>query len=193
MLLPTLIARFREREENVKMDIFATFNDLLTQVSVTTISVTTISVTTISATTIIRNHLTCNHRVTQVAAARDGEDAADSDAMATDSTALSPTALLSAEVPRIVKAASRQLREKSVKTRIAAFHCLRQLAVTLPGCLGSHAALLAPGLDRALRDNASNPLRIEALLFLQQALPSHPPATFHPHVATLVVRHTALS
>jgi cullin-associated NEDD8-dissociated protein 1 len=33
MLLPTLINRFREREENVKMDIFATFNDLLAQVA----------------------------------------------------------------------------------------------------------------------------------------------------------------
>ena len=43
MLLPTLIARFREREENVKMDIFATFNDLLTQVSVSTIRVTTLT------------------------------------------------------------------------------------------------------------------------------------------------------
>jgi hypothetical protein len=31
--LPTLINRFREREENVKMDIFATFNDLLAQVA----------------------------------------------------------------------------------------------------------------------------------------------------------------
>ena len=33
MLMPTLISRFREREENVKMDVFATFNDLLHQVS----------------------------------------------------------------------------------------------------------------------------------------------------------------
>ena len=33
MLLPTLINRFREREENVKMDIFGTFNDLLSQAS----------------------------------------------------------------------------------------------------------------------------------------------------------------
>ena len=33
MLMPTLISRFREREENVKMDVFATFNDLLHQVA----------------------------------------------------------------------------------------------------------------------------------------------------------------
>ena len=30
---PVLIARFKEREENVKMDVFATFNDLLQQVA----------------------------------------------------------------------------------------------------------------------------------------------------------------
>ena len=39
----------------------------------------------------------------------------------------STTALLAAEVPKIVKAAARQLKEKSTKTRIAAFHCLRQV------------------------------------------------------------------
>ena len=32
-----------------------------------------------------------------------------------------------AEVPRVVKAISRQLKEKSVKTRVAAFNCTRQL------------------------------------------------------------------
>ena len=38
MLAPTLVARFREREENVKMDIFSTFNDLLTQVGAPALS-----------------------------------------------------------------------------------------------------------------------------------------------------------
>ena len=32
---PVLISRFAEREENVKMDVFATFNDLMQQVAAT--------------------------------------------------------------------------------------------------------------------------------------------------------------
>ena len=45
------------------------------------------------------------------------------DDVGSDSTA----SMLLQEVPRVVKAASRQLREKSVKTRVAALHCMRQL------------------------------------------------------------------
>lgn len=127
LLLPTLIGRFREREENVKMDVFATFNDLLGQVA----------------------------HASKVAAVDSGG-------------AMSPagvSALLFAEVPKVVKAAARQLKEKvqtrsnhqphspklyirgilsthwcpaqSTKTRVAAFQCLRQLVTTIPGCLGA--------------------------------------------------------
>ena len=56
-----------------------------------------------------------------------------------------------------MKAAAKQLKAKSTKTRIAAFHCLRQLVTTLPGCLAAHAATLVPGLDKALKDSSSNP------------------------------------
>ena len=106
------------------------------------------------------------------------------DAMAVDGP-VGTSALLQQEVPRIVKAVSRQLKEKSVKTRVAAFHCLRQLVTTLPGCLAQHSALLVPGIDKALKDASSNNLRIEALVFLQIALASHPPAVFQPHLAAL--------
>tara|TARA_B110001452_G_scaffold18888_1_gene15310 strand:+ start:241 stop:3870 length:3630 start_codon:yes stop_codon:yes gene_type:complete len=146
---PVLIGRFKEREENVKMDVFATFNDLLQQVAA----------------------------VAQV-------EASAIDAMAVDGP-VGTSALLQQEVPRIVKAVSRQLKEKSVKTRVAGFHCLRQLVTTLPGCLAQHSALLVPGIDKALKDASSNNLRIEALVFLQIALASHPPAVFQPHLAAL--------
>jgi len=151
MLAPTLIVRFREREENVKMDVFATFNDLLQQ----------------------------------VAATRAGEADAP-DAMVVDGVGSSNAAMLSAEMPKIVKAAARQLKEKSQKTRIATFNCLRQLVTTLPGCLVDHVASIVPGVDKALKDTSGNTLRIEALLFLQLCLASHPPETFQPYVATLL-------
>mmetsp|Transcript_29072 Transcript_29072/g.74799 ORF Transcript_29072/g.74799 Transcript_29072/m.74799 type:complete len:1233 (+) Transcript_29072:80-3778(+) len=148
---PTLIARFAEREENVKMDVFSTFNDLLQQVAATR--------------------------------APDGELP---DAMAVDDGSTSATALLRAEVPRVVKAAVRQLKEKSQKTRIAAFHSLRQLVTTLPGCLAEHAGAVVPGIAKALADVSSNTLRIESLLFLRLCLASHEPAIFQPFVATVL-------
>jgi len=146
---PVLIARFKEREENVKMDIFSTFNDLLQQVA-------TISLVEPSS----------------------------ADSMAVDGPS-GTSALLQAEVPRVVKAISRQLKEKSVKTRVAAFNCLRQLVSTLPGCLAEHAATLVPGIDKALKDASSNTLRIEALQFMQLALSSHAPSVFQPHLRAL--------
>ena len=103
-VLRRLVSRFREREENVKMDVFATFNDLLAQVG----------------------------------AAR---AAVDADAMAVDGEDGTAAGTLQREVPLVVKAVARQLREKSAKTRAAAFHCLRNLAYTLPGCLTEHAEL----------------------------------------------------
>ena len=52
---------------------------------------------------------------------------------------------------------------------------------------------LSQGLDKALKDQTSNPLRIEALLFLRQAVQSHPPTTFQPHVAALIPPISALA
>ena len=64
-----------------------------------------------------------------------GAGAGGADDMAVDSGAGSgegsTTALLAAEVPKIVKAAAKQLKAKSTKTRIAAFHCLRQVRARL--------------------------------------------------------------
>ena len=152
LVIPVLVGRFKEREENVKMDVFATFSDLLQQVS---LSLHPVDVATDDDATMI--------------------DAADA-----------PTALLLESVPSIARGACRQLKEKSLKTRVAAFGCLRQLLITLPGCLAPHAAMVVPGLERALKEDGSNNLRTEALLLLQLALSSHPPAVFQPHVGLLM-------
>ena len=97
VVAPALIGRFKEREESVKMDVFATFNDLLLQ----------------------------------AATGRQLHGPAAADHMVVDDVGSDSTAsMLLQEVPRVVKAASRQLREKSVKTRVAALHCMRQLVTT---------------------------------------------------------------
>ncbi|VAI27269.1 unnamed protein product [Triticum turgidum subsp. durum] len=112
---PKLIDRFREREENVKMDIFNTFIELLRQTG----------------------------NVTK------GQGDIDES---------SPRWLLKQEVPKIVKSINRQLREKSIKTKVGAFSVLKELVVVLPDCLADHFGSLVPGIEKALNQALSGPI-----------------------------------
>ncbi|CAI5478422.1 unnamed protein product [Closterium sp. Yama58-4] len=143
---PKLIERFREREENVKVDVFNAFIDLLRQTG----------------------HVTKGH----------GTPA--------DAPPGSPLAVLREEVPRIVRSLNRQLKEKSLKTRVGVFSVLKELVHVLPNCLTDLIGLLIPGIQKALSDKASNSnLKIEALLFTRLAMASHPPHVFQPHIKEL--------
>uniref|UniRef100_A0A4W5R0C0 Cullin-associated and neddylation-dissociated 2 (putative) n=1 Tax=Hucho hucho TaxID=62062 RepID=A0A4W5R0C0_9TELE len=103
---PTLLARFKEREENVKTDIFVAFVALLKQTRPSQGLVTT--------------------------AAEPGvkEDPA--------------ITLLKKQVPTVVKALHKQLKEKSMKSRQGCFSLLTELANVLPGALGKHIPALIP-------------------------------------------------
>ncbi|XP_022929375.1 cullin-associated NEDD8-dissociated protein 1 [Cucurbita pepo subsp. pepo] len=140
---PKLIDRFKEREENVKMDVFSTFIELLRQ--------------------------TGNVTKGQV-----------------DMNELSPRWLLNQEVPKIVKSINRQLREKSIKTKVGAFSVLKELVVVLPDCLADHIGSLIPGIEKALSDKSSTSnLKIEALIFTRLVLASNSPSVFHPYIKDL--------
>ncbi|XP_038681962.1 cullin-associated NEDD8-dissociated protein 1-like isoform X2 [Tripterygium wilfordii] len=137
---PKLIERFREREENVKMDIFNTFIELVRQTG------------NISKSLIDLNEY-------------------------------SPRWLLKQEVPKVVKSINRQLREKSVKTKVGAFSILKELVVVLPDCLADHMGSLIPGIEKSLNDKSSTSnLKIEALIFTRLALSSNSPSVFHPYI-----------
>ncbi|KAM3254061.1 hypothetical protein ACQJBY_047904 [Aegilops geniculata] len=166
---PKLIDRFREREENVKMDIFNTFIELLRQTG----------------------------NVTK------GQGDIDES---------SPRWLLKQEVPKVVKSINRQLREKSIKTKVCsstvlqsvcmahhhdliffcwhfqvgAFSVLKELVVVLPDCLADHFGSLVPGIEKALNDKSSTSnLKIEALAFTRIVMASHSPSVFHPYIQAL--------
>ncbi|KAJ7946519.1 cullin-associated NEDD8-dissociated protein 1 [Quillaja saponaria] len=140
---PKLIDRFKEREENVKMDVFNTFIELLRQ--------------------------TGNVTKGQI-----------------DMNELSPRWLLKQEVPKVVKSINRQLREKSIKTKVGAFCVLKELVVVLPDCLADHIGSLIPGIEKALSDKSSTSnLKIEALTFTRLVLDSHSPSVFHPYIKAL--------
>eukprot|EP01111_Echinosteliopsis_oligospora_P003334 TRINITY_DN1530_c1_g2_i4.p1 TRINITY_DN1530_c1_g2~~TRINITY_DN1530_c1_g2_i4.p1 ORF type:complete len:1241 (+),score=375.18 TRINITY_DN1530_c1_g2_i4:377-4099(+) len=137
---PVLISRFREREENVKLDIFGSFIDLLRQTSVAT----------------RRNP---------------------------DSLSL---VQLSKLTPKIVQGLTKELSQKSVKTRVGAFALLKELVSVRPGVLTSQISAVIPGIVFSLGDkNTNSNLKIEALSFLHLLLTSHPADAFHPHVKTL--------
>uniref|UniRef100_A0ACD5XLH9 Uncharacterized protein n=1 Tax=Avena sativa TaxID=4498 RepID=A0ACD5XLH9_AVESA len=140
---PKLIDRFREREENVKMDIFNTFIELLRQTA----------------------------NVTK------GQGDIDES---------SPRWLLKQEVPKVVKSINRQLREKSIKTKVGAFSVLKELVIVLPDCLADHFGSLVPGIEKALNDKSSTSnLKIEALAFTRIVMASHSPSVFHPYIQAL--------
>ncbi|KAL3620764.1 Cullin-associated NEDD8-dissociated protein 1 [Castilleja foliolosa] len=140
---PKLIDRFKEREENVKMDVFNTFFELLRQTG----------------------------NVTK------GQ---------TDFDESSPRYLLKQEVPKIVRSVNKQLREKSIKTKVGAFSVLKELVIVLPDCLADHIGSLTPGIEKALCDKSSTSnLKIEALVFTRLVLASHAPPIFHPYIKAI--------
>ncbi|XP_064931912.1 cullin-associated NEDD8-dissociated protein 1 [Columba livia] len=147
-LSPVLISRFKEREENVKADIFSAYISLLKQ------------------TLPIQSWL---HT---------------SDATGKDDV---PLTMLQNQVPSIIKALHKQLKDKSMKSRQGCFSLLTELANVLPGCLAEHVPALVPGIVFSLADKSSSSnMRIDTLSFLHVLLCNHEPEVFHPHIKTLL-------
>ena len=63
---------------------------------------------------------------------------------------LSASELLAADVPALLKASARQLKEKSVKTRAGAFTVLQELLLARPDAVTGQADLVLPGILSAL-------------------------------------------
>uniref|UniRef100_A0A3P9AC87 TATA-binding protein interacting (TIP20) domain-containing protein n=1 Tax=Esox lucius TaxID=8010 RepID=A0A3P9AC87_ESOLU len=142
---PVLLARFKEREENVKADIFVAFVALLKQ----TRPVQGLNIT--------------------ASEPGDKEDPS--------------ITLLKKQVPTVVKALHKQLKEKSMKSRQGCFSLLTELAKVLPGDLGEHIPALIPGIIYSLTDKSSSSnMKIDALSFLHVLLCSHPPGVFQQHI-----------
>ncbi|XP_041743199.1 cullin-associated NEDD8-dissociated protein 2 isoform X1 [Coregonus clupeaformis] len=146
---PALLARFKEREENVKTDIFVAFVALLKQTRPSQGLITTAA-----------------------------EPGAKEDPAIT---------LLKKQVPTVVKALHKQLKEKSMKSRQGCFSLLTELANVLPGALGEHIPALIPGIVHSLTDKStSSNMKIDALSFLHVLLCSHPPDVFQPHMKVIL-------
>ncbi|KAF4529720.1 hypothetical protein B566_EDAN015349 [Ephemera danica] len=145
---PALVSRFKEREENVKSDIFHAYMALLRQ----------------------------TRRIQAVPVDPDSMDAEEG-----------PICMLQQQVPMIVRAVHRQMREKSIKTRQDCLILLRELVVVLPGALAQHVPALIPGILYSLGEkNTSSNMKIDTLAFIGCLLAAHEPTVFHPHVPALL-------
>ncbi|XP_040015031.1 cullin-associated NEDD8-dissociated protein 2 [Xiphias gladius] len=153
-ICPALLARFKEREENVRADVFAAFATLLRQ--------------------------------TRAGSSRHGLGAAGPDPGSSREEEPA-VAMLRKQVPLIVKALHRQLKEKSIKSRQGCFCLLTELTHAAPGALEQHIPALIPGIVFSLTDKStSSTMRIDALSFFHVLLLSHPPQAFQPHMQVLL-------
>ncbi|KAM4587734.1 cullin-associated NEDD8-dissociated protein 2 [Odontesthes bonariensis] len=153
-ICPALLARFKEREENVRADVFAAFSALLRQ-----------------------TRTGSGHHGLIVAGSDPGVSREEEPAVS----------LLKKQIPVIVKALHRQLKEKSIKSRQGCFCLLTELTHTVPGALEEHIPALIPGIIFSLTDKStSSTIRIDALSFFHVLLVSHPPQAFQPHMQVLL-------
>lgn len=154
---PALIARFKEREENVKADIFHAYVALLKQTKPA-----------------VLQHQHNNQE----------------DLMVTDQEHHGgPVLKLVTQIPLLVKAVHRLMKERSVKTRQGCFHLLTELIAVLPGALANHIPALIPGIQYSLGDKqSSSNMKIDTLSFVQHLLQNQcqSPVVFHPHANVLV-------
>ncbi|KAK1382847.1 Cullin-associated NEDD8-dissociated protein 1 [Heracleum sosnowskyi] len=98
----------------------------------------------------------------------------------------SPKWLLKQEVPKIVKYVKMQLQGISVKTKVAAFSVLKELAVVLPDCVADNFRFLIPEIENALCDNSStSDLKLEALILTRLVLASSSPTVFYPYIEAI--------
>ncbi|XP_076972603.1 cullin-associated NEDD8-dissociated protein 2 isoform X1 [Tamandua tetradactyla] len=152
-LAPALIRRFREREDNVKADVFGAYVVLLRQ------------------TRPPKGWLASMEEPTQTGG---------------------NLHMLQGQVPLVVKALQRQLKDRSVRARQGCFGLLAELAGVLPGSLAEHMPVLVSGIIFSLADRAnSSTIRMDALAFLQGLLGTEPAEAFHPHLPALLPAVTA--
>ncbi|KHJ91280.1 hypothetical protein OESDEN_08860, partial [Oesophagostomum dentatum] len=166
---PLLISRLREREENVRIDIYNAYIAILSQ-----------------ARLVVPNALLAVHK----------EDDPE-EPIKIGTTLFSPSALspeqqqlleaIAAQSEPLLKAVMKQLRLKSPRTRSLSFELLANFVRTLPGSLASFLPGLLPGLSNAVLDRTSGaPMKIDALSLLSRIIKSHDHQVFAAHLESVV-------
>lgn len=164
---PVLISRFDEREESVKLEVWATFILLLKQ---TKLHIGTESDTTPAEKVLKRKRTN------------------PSDVEMTDG----PLGLLRSQAPIITKTIIKCLARKSIPVRQAGFTLLSELIRVLDGGLETQVLPLMSRVETSLKTSDSgisgmgNNLKIEVYSFLSLFFTTHHPRSFLPELARLV-------
>ncbi|CAJ0582763.1 unnamed protein product, partial [Mesorhabditis spiculigera] len=163
---PILIGRLKEREENVRTDIFGAAVTLLRQIG-----------------TFIPSPLNC---LAHFGDARlvIGKTAWLADSLSDEQIELIKA--LYAQVPGIVRTVGRLLKHRSPRTRLDCFALLSALVRTLPGALTEHFVnVLQPIATMCAQKTTTSQMKIDAIQFLSITFKSHPPALIAPHLPTI--------
>ncbi|MCP9262800.1 Cullin-associated NEDD8-dissociated protein 1 [Dirofilaria immitis] len=173
---PLLISRFKEREDNVKWDIMHAYTALLSQIRNLIPNFSAICVRkmvmqknacgdvetiTVKGGVLLRNALSMEQLETLQA--------------------------LDSQIPLLVKAISRLLSAKTLKTKQYCFILLTNLLRAYPGALGDEIFHLTTGVSSAMNDRSLNTnVKIDTLIFLSGALCTHSPEKLHSYMDVLV-------
>ncbi|KAF9289311.1 Cullin-associated NEDD8-dissociated protein 1 [Mortierella alpina] len=169
---PSLINRFKEREETVRVEILQTFITLLRQTN-----------------TFGGAEYDVDASIENITKRRKGSRSGTP--IETDQ---SPKVLLRAQVPRLTKNLSKQMASKSVQTRVSGYILLKELVTVLKGGLEHNYMLFIPSIQQSLSTashtdhhhlGTNSNLKIEALGFLRSLLRTHAPEVFQKHLDQL--------
>ncbi|KAH8101480.1 ARM repeat-containing protein [Cristinia sonorae] len=163
---PVLISRFGDREEIVRVEIWATYGALLSQTAV---------------------YGGLPQSKDAELASRAGKRKRD-EGMEVEET---PYTLLRGQVPALAKALLNQLKspKTSPTTLQAGFSLLHQLLTVLPGSLSNHASLVMSSTKTVLSQSASSTtstLQVTTMSFIALFFSTHSPPTFNPYLENLL-------
>ncbi|GAA5975297.1 hypothetical protein JCM5350_006418 [Sporobolomyces pararoseus] len=179
---PALIARFGDREETVKVEIWGTETTLLKVTKEEVLG---------HRKGVVNNGLAAgDSQVGGSASPRGGlKRKRSSDQMSVDD---GPLAQLNVQTPSIVKSIVGQLTAKSLSTRQAGFALLHELVAVLSGGLESQIPLLVTRIEASLKttdsglSGAATQLKIEVLSLLSLFFRTHHPKTYSDELSRLV-------
>ncbi|KAK0411409.1 hypothetical protein QR680_005641 [Steinernema hermaphroditum] len=162
-----LILRMKEREENVRIDVFQSYVSLLKEVRT-------------SVPNVWRRGAVSGDNVTMV-----GNVAYPEGTLTEDH--IEVLSALNSQIPALMKALSRQMKSRSLKTRQQCFVLLANLVKAYPACLSEYFNSVIPATEVSLNDKAmEGNLKISLLEFVETMVTLHDVEAFALYAQTVV-------